>query len=97
MTCNVLEETKDVVTEQKVKIMDLEKKLALFLSKSKCGHGKGGVGVHKGHACCTPGHKCWVGEGDCDKDADCQDGLKCGVDNCKIGYSNVGYDCCYFP
>merc|ERR1719394_1628839 len=48
----------------------------------------GGVGFcrwdrhHGGDSACTPDNKCGHTEGDCDKDDDCKDGLKCGTDNC---------------
>ena len=37
-------------------------------------------------------------EGDCDNDTHCEEGLKCGNDNCvleSIGKWSVGTDCCY--
>ena len=36
-------------------------------------------------------------EGDCDFDYECQDGLICGIDNCKGGFPDDAYDCCYDP
>ena len=66
------------------------------------------LGCQGGDTCCTPDNKCGEDEGDCDSDNDCQEGLKCGVDNC----SNKGNanpkpfpnnewdatdDCCYKP
>ena len=43
-----------------------------------------------------------VGEGDCDKDDDCKDGLKCGQgsgndNNCQrdFGWGHAAHDCCY--
>jgi len=52
-----------------------------------------------GDDCCgKDGHKCGKGEGDCDKDDDCQTGLKCGTNNCKGPTFNHGFlnadDCC---
>ena len=46
--------------------------------------------------CCSSTNKCEVGEGDCDSDSDCHDGLKCGTKNCdySLGY-HYSYDCCY--
>ena len=44
--------------------------------------------------------KCNMGEGDCDRDDDCKDGLICGNDNCKAEFSAPGTswndeaDCC---
>eukprot|EP01059_Diplonema_ambulator_P024404 TRINITY_DN4035_c0_g1_i1.p1 TRINITY_DN4035_c0_g1~~TRINITY_DN4035_c0_g1_i1.p1 ORF type:complete len:364 (+),score=38.14 TRINITY_DN4035_c0_g1_i1:55-1146(+) len=57
------------------------------------------VGVPGGDSYCTPTHKCMYGEGDCDVDADCADGLGCGYDNCVAmnGADSVyiaGQDCC---
>jgi len=38
------------------------------------------------------------GDGDCDKDSDCQPGLRCGVDNCDVGsVFTSSDDCCYKP
>ena len=59
-----------------------------------------GTGCHDssgGGTCCTSENKCGVGEGDCDKDADCHGTLKCGVDNCDTRHFPVGWDCCYAP
>ena len=46
-------------------------------------------------------NKCGEGEGDCDVDSDCFDGLKCAnsLNNCPTsGYEwNSGDDCCYKP
>ena len=33
--------------------------------------------------CCSPKTPCRDGEGTCDVDADCKDGLTCGESNCK--------------
>jgi hypothetical protein len=45
-----------------------------------------------------------VGAGDCDSDADCKSGLKCGTDNCgkceegqTCGEWQWNDDCCYQP
>ena len=47
-----------------------------------------------GHGrCCTPKFKCGEGEGDCDKDSHCKNGLKCGTNNCPGGFPD-GFDCC---
>ena len=52
-----------------------------------------------GDSCCNSlNNKCDVGEGDCDSDADCLDGLKCGTDNCPSTRSSdwdSSDDCCY--
>jgi len=52
-------------------------------------------------SCCsdTPFHHCGIGEGDCDDDDECQDGLKCGENNCdwdkhKTGAFYANDDCC---
>jgi len=34
--------------------------------------------TNKGDSGCSASSKCGVGEGDCDTDADCKTGLKCG-------------------
>ena len=53
-------------------------------------------------SCCTPGHPCGEGEGDCDRDDDCAGtNLKCGYNNCREDFAdffpnaNYGVDCCY--
>ena len=47
-----------------------------------------------GHGrCCTPNFKCGEGEGDCDKDSHCNDGLVCGTNNCGPDFP-TGFDCC---
>ena len=53
--------------------------------------------------CCWPGDACGIGEGDCDFDVDCANGLKCGNDNCYYDFPtndirqnwDVTADCCY--
>ena len=53
--------------------------------------------------CCKPGDDCGVGEGDCDNDEDCANGLKCGNDNCYYDFPttdirdnwDITADCCY--
>ena len=53
-----------------------------------------------GDSCCTPNNKCGEGEGDCDSDAECRRGLKCGQDNCKQKSGQQwdnSDDCCYKP
>ena len=53
--------------------------------------------------CCWPGEVCGIGEGDCDFDVDCANGLKCGKDNCYYNFPtsdirenwDVMADCCY--
>ena len=48
--------------------------------------------------CCTPNTPCDDGDGDCDTDADCKDGLMCGTNNCKIKTGLYDWDdaddCC---
>ena len=53
---------------------------------------------------CSTANQCGVGEGDCDRDADCLENLKCGQgsgydNNCKtwIGFEYRNHDCCYDP
>ena len=45
-----------------------------------------------GDSCCTSDNLCDVGEGDCDSDADCKQGLKCGTANCQmaVSYGDLG-------
>merc|ERR1719309_561783 len=43
---------------------------------------------------CSSYNKCGVGEGDCDKDVDCDDGLTCGENNCRGNQFNSKDDCC---
>ena len=50
--------------------------------------------------CCSPYNLCREGEGDCDKDADCDSGLICGYDNCldfNSSWTNSTFDCCTQP
>ena len=58
--------------------------------------------------CCTKDNQCDVGEGDCHRDGDCKEGLKCGVNNCAkcvmgawtatgCGLWTINSDCCYDP
>ena len=52
---------------------------------------------HGGDSACTPANKCGKEQGDCDKDDDCKDGLKCGTDNCGMqrwGDWEATDDCC---
>ena len=71
--------------------------LRIFFSDREC---KGG------DKCCTWYNKCDAGEGDCDKDKDCKEGLKCGSSNCGVSpiqfipsYTqwDIYDDCCYKP
>ena len=56
-----------------------------------------------GNDSCCVGKKCKAGEGDCDYDSECEDGLKCGKDNCLNSIFDFGSpfqstdDCCYIP
>ena len=58
-----------------------------------------------GDSCCNENNKCDVGEGDCDYDSDCLEGLKCGSGNCPGSRSwlwgseewDSSDDCCYKP
>ena len=53
--------------------------------------------------CCSFGAPCGVGEGDCDYDTDCHNGLRCGKDNCYYDFPShdirtnwdILADCCY--
>ena len=52
-------------------------------------------GVDYGY-CCSPFNKCPIDHGDCDSDADCLSGLKCGIDNCRMEWGFIwNSDCCY--
>jgi len=42
---------------------------------------------------CCRGKKCAEGEGDCDEDSECAEGLVCGTSNCGAGFPSH-YDCC---
>ena len=48
--------------------------------------------VNSDFKCCNATAPCGLGEGDCDKDADCAGDLVCGTDNCAAGSSRM--DCC---
>lgn len=53
-----------------------------------------------GDSCCDENNRCDVGEGDCDWDPDCIDGLLCGKSNCPSTRSedwDSADDCCYRP
>ena len=60
-------------------------------------------GCKGGDSCCSASVPCGEWEGDCDSDAECQDGLVCGHNNCPLkpqGYWAAGEwdetdDCCY--
>ena len=49
-------------------------------------------------SCCTTEKKCQEGEGHCDYDSECEDGLECGHQNCHTMPGNAGFsiyaDCC---
>ena len=51
-------------------------------------------GVPYDKNCCTSESPCGEGEGDCDSDSHCKDGLKCGKDNCPSGNFSAKADCC---
>ena len=57
----------------------------------------GCVGNDAFWSCCSKSNQCGEGEGDCDNDSECLDGLKCGDDNCPAGFPTALYDCCYKP
>ena len=59
-----------------------------------------GIPCNGASSCCIPGIPCREGEGDCDVDLDCEQGLLCGHNNClkKSGFSwDIADDCCYKP
>jgi len=43
--------------------------------------------------CCSEEHPCGVGEGDCDRDNECEGELTCGKNNC-AGFPSPKADCC---
>ena len=49
---------------------------------------------------CSPDNKCEEDDGDCNTDDDCQEGLKCGTNNCQdkggVHYGSDD-DCCFMP
>ena len=47
-----------------------------------------------GDSCCAEDNLCDVGEGDCDRDSDCLEGLICGKDNCVGNTFDTTDDCC---
>jgi len=59
----------------------------------KCGPG------NADWACCSETNKCGEGLGDCDSDSQCEEGLKCGKDNCHDygTFPSSSYDCCFKP
>ena len=65
--------------------------MSFFYSLAKC---------TGGDSCCSEENKCGPGEGDCDSDADCLEGLLCGTGNCpssRSAFWDVDDDCCYKP
>jgi len=57
------------------------------------------VGCSGGDSCCSNGNCQW-GEGDCDSDSDCAEGLSCGSNNCRwmngdrFSFDSTD-DCCF--
>ena len=51
------------------------------------------------YSCCSASSPCNQGEGDCDSDSECAEGLKCGLDNCRVfnPSAQVDADCCHEP
>jgi len=57
-------------------------------------------GRHHEWNCCTETCPCGEGGGDCDSDAQCVDGLRCGTNNCLFFHPQVAHnrtDCCFRP
>merc|ERR1711899_124398 len=46
---------------------------------------------------CSTAEKCKVDEGDCNDDTVCENGLKCGINNCPADQKRPLADCCYNP
>ena len=47
---------------------------------------------------CSSSIPCPEDEGDCDKDSQCKEGLKCGINNCLVELQyEPFFDCCYKP
>ena len=38
--------------------------------------------------CCSEEQPCQEGTGDCDRDSECENGLRCGVDNCQTEFAD---------
>lgn len=53
--------------------------------------------------CCRKNGPCDVGQGDCNRDSECADGLQCGNNNCRRDFSTSEtrwgrrHDCCFSP
>ena len=51
--------------------------------------------------CCRKNGPCDVGQGDCNRDSECADGLQCGDNNCRRDFSTSEtwwgrrHDCCF--
>merc|ERR1719328_750662 len=41
-------------------------------------------------SCCSSTRPCSLGQGDCNNDKECANGLKCGKDNCRKDFSTTG-------
>ena len=66
--------------------------------KRTCGHcPKSCTAEDTDKDCCSTNNKCGEGQGDCDDDSHCMEGLKCGHvgDYCPEGFPDGDYDCCY--
>ena len=70
-------------------------------SEPETGTGCDGTDWFNIRKCCRyNGRRCAVGEGDCNKDSECADGLTCGSNNCKRDFSTGEtwwgrrHDCC---
>jgi len=58
-----------------------------------------GTGTGADWSFCSSTNLCGVGQGDCDGDSQCKEGMKCGVDNCK-SFNPAAHrlaDCCTPP
>ena len=69
-------------------------------SEPETGTGCDGTDWFNIRRCCRYNGPCNLGEGDCNKDSECSDGLTCGNNNCQSDFSTSAtwwgrrHDCC---
>lgn len=69
-----------------------------FETDDDCCYDPFAVTCDGGDSCCTSDYPCGEEEGDCDEDSECEEGLKCGRNNCPDEETfESGDDCCYEP